>query len=114
MYKIRRNEKFTQCHVSQVITLDPERFRQISIPYEGNTELEFLKYISENLTSFEDISNEFSEDTWNLIKELIYPDWKLEWCSTRKWGNYWYDTVDEVTEDRVEVRLSTYDNVWNG
>ena len=114
MYKIRRNEKFTQCHVSEVITLDPENFRTISIPYSGETESEFLKYIEENLGSFEDIWEEFSKETWLLLEGLIYPDWKLEWCSTRKWGNYWYDSVSVDESDRVEVIETTYDDSVNG
>ena len=38
MYQIRKCERVTICYCSEVANLDPEKFKNISIPFEGESE----------------------------------------------------------------------------
>jgi len=46
MYQIRLVEEKTIVQSSEVVTLDPQKFRNLSIPFEGEDEADFLKYIN--------------------------------------------------------------------
>lgn len=46
MYQIRKCQTITIVSKTQTINLDPENFRNLSLPYEGNSEEEFVKYIN--------------------------------------------------------------------
>jgi hypothetical protein len=47
MYQIRKCETYSVTSKTETANLDPEKFRNISVPYEGNSEEEFLNYISD-------------------------------------------------------------------
>jgi hypothetical protein len=59
MYQIRKVEKFTILQHSITANLDPEKFRQFG--YEGNSEEEFLKYITD--LDIDYISDELDKET---------------------------------------------------
>lgn len=98
MYQIRKCERYTSWSSSEVATLDPEKFRNISIPFEGETEEEFLSYISENLWDFESYLDELDEETKSQIEFLIYPEMKEYSNSAWKFEDSWLESgrVDET------------------
>ena len=74
MYQLRKCLKFTSYQATNTITLDPEKFRNLSIPYEGNSEEEFLKYIDENSYDLEDIYEEMDEEVEEIRNNISKPD----------------------------------------
>ena len=47
--QIRKCERVTSYNTSGVANLNPDDFRNISIPFEGETDEEFLTYLNENI-----------------------------------------------------------------
>ena len=52
-------ETYSITRQTNTINLDPEKFRHISVPYEGNSEEDFVKYIAE--LDFYEINSELDE-----------------------------------------------------
>lgn len=75
MYKIRKCERVTTVSHSVTALLDPEKFRNISIPYEGHTEEEFLQYLEENRYELDEIWEEIDEETMTELNKLWEPEW---------------------------------------
>ena len=75
MYQIRKCERVTTVSHSGTALLDPENFRNISIPYEGSTEEEFLQYLEENRYELDEIWEEIDEDTMTELNKLWEPEW---------------------------------------
>ncbi len=109
MYQIRKCERVTICYCSQPANLNPEKFRNISIPFEGETEGDFLTYISQNTYEFQDIWDEFDEETQYQLGAILEPEmteyansaWKFEdsWHESGKVDETWTKTGGfEVTE----------------
>lgn len=46
MYQIRKCQTYSVTSKTQTANLDPEKFRNLSTPYEGDSEEEFVNYIS--------------------------------------------------------------------
>jgi hypothetical protein len=79
MITIRKVERYTVLRQSEHITLDPEKFRGISIPYEGTTEKDFVQYIDTllcELNDDEDLWNELDTETQDSIAPLIEPEYE--------------------------------------
>jgi hypothetical protein len=109
MYQIRKCERVTICYRSQPANLNPEKLRNISIPFEGETEGDFLTYISQNTYEFQDIWDEFDEETQYQLGAILEPEmteyansaWKFEdsWHESGKVDETWTKTGGfEVTE----------------
>ena len=49
MYQLRKCETYSVTRQTAVATLDPEKFRNISVPYEGDSEEEFVNYIADKI-----------------------------------------------------------------
>ena len=75
MYQIRKCERVTMVSHSETASLDPEKFRDISIPYEGSTEEEFLQYLEENRYELDEIWEEIDEDSMSELNKLWEPEW---------------------------------------
>jgi hypothetical protein len=97
MYQIRKCERVTINYCSGVANLEPEKFKKISIPFEGETEEEFLNYISQNTWEFGDIWNEFDEETQNQLDVLLEPEMTEYANSSWKGEDSWHELgrVDE-------------------
>ena len=95
MYTIRKAKQMTIWEVSHPISVDPEQFRNLSIPYTGQSQEEFIKYIRENYRQLEDISEEFDSEFWNKFCDtIIYPDWIYNGDSEMKFENSWFEVVE--------------------
>ena len=97
MYQIRKCERVTINYCSGVANLEPEKFKKISIPFEGETEEEFLNYISQNTWEFGDIWDEFDEETQNQLDVLLEPEMTEYANSAWKGEDSWHELgrVDE-------------------
>jgi hypothetical protein len=64
MIQIRRCEQYTVTTVTKVANLDPEKFRNLSsIPYNGETDEDFMNYIAELGYDLYDFYDELDEET---------------------------------------------------
>lgn len=68
MYTIRKTEVITTYQASEPIQIDPEKFRNISKPYTGNTESEFIQYLASIFPW--DLPDDLDEETKDLLNEL--------------------------------------------
>jgi hypothetical protein len=111
MYQIRKCERVTINYCSEVANLDPDKFRNLSIPYEGESEEDFLNYISQNTWEFEDIWDELDEETQNQLGYLLEPEMTEYSNSAWKGEDSWHELgiVDETWTKTggFEVKNST-------
>jgi len=113
MYQIRKCQTWTVTSKTQTATLDPEKFRNLSTPYEGDSEEEFVNYISG--IYLDDIYEELDEETISeLDKFFDNVEWE-EWYNSAWDGEEsWFDIGEENPEFRrtggFEVRYSTEKN----
>ena len=98
MYQIRKCEKFTSWQAGPVANLDPEKFRNLSIPYEGSTEEDFMNYIASNSYELEEIYQELDEETLNEMEAIWHPEYKEYSNSTWKFEDSWYEIGKENPE----------------
>lgn len=96
MIQIRKIESITQHFASEVACLDPEKFRNISVPYMGNSDEDFMKYIEDLGYNLEEISNELDEQTLNECFKLTGSMEIPVWDSRTKSANEWYETGKSV------------------
>ncbi len=79
MITIRKVERYTVLRSTETAELDPEKFKSLSIPFEGDTEVEFLEYLDRNLGEFmddEDLWNELDEETQMEFGKLVEPEYE--------------------------------------
>jgi hypothetical protein len=98
MYQIRKCERYTSWQTTEVANLDPEKFKTVSIPFEGETEEEFLNYIESNRYELEEICEEFDEETLSELGKIWDPEWIEYSNSAWKFEDSWYESgrVDET------------------
>ncbi len=110
MYQIRKCQTYSVTSKTQTANLDPEKFRNISTPYEGDCEEDFVNYISELYLG--DIYEELDEETISeLDKFFDNVEWE-EWYNSAWDGEEsWFDIGEENEEFRrtggFEVRHTT-------
>jgi len=110
MYQIRKCQTYSVTSKTKTAFLDPEKFRNLSIPYEGDSEEEFVNYISE--LYMDDIYEELDEETLSeLDKFYDNVEWE-EWYNSAWDGEEsWFDIGEENDEYRrtggFEVRHTT-------
>jgi hypothetical protein len=82
---------------SEVVSLDPEKFKNISIPFDGETDEDFFNYLTQNMWDFQDIYDEFDDETWSELSALFEPEWTEYSNSAWKYEDTWYESgnVDE-------------------
>jgi hypothetical protein len=113
MYQIRKCQTWTFTSKTQTATLDPEKFRNLSTPYEGDSEEDFVNYISG--LYLDDIYEELDEETISeLDKFFDNVEWE-EWYNSAWDGEEsWFEVGEENPEYRrtggFEVRYSTERN----
>lgn len=79
MITMRKVERYTVLRDTESITLDPDKFRVISNPYEGQTDKEFIEYINSNIEEFYDndeLWSELDEDTQMQLGVFLEPEYK--------------------------------------
>jgi len=89
--QIRKCERITSCMSSEVANLDPEKFKNLSIPFTGETDEEFFTYLTENMWDFEDIWDDIDEETQNELGVLFEPEWTEYSNSAWKYEDSWYE-----------------------
>lgn len=110
MYQIRKCDTYTITRQTNVASLDPEKFRNLSTPYEGESEEDFLNYISD--LSMDDIQEELDEETLSEMNKFFDDaDWK-EWYNSAWDGEQsWFDIGEENSDfsrtGGFEVRHTT-------
>jgi transposase-like protein len=110
MYKLRKCEKYTVIRQTEVANLDPEKFRDLSVPFDGETEEDFLNYISE--LDYEDISEELDEETdIELNKFYDAADWSetynSSWDSEESWLDIGEPNESNSKSGGFDVRHTT-------
>lgn len=73
--QIRKCERVTVYNTTEVANLNPDDFRNLSIPFEGETDEEFLSYLEENKWELEENYEEISEEVLNELNKLWEPEW---------------------------------------
>jgi hypothetical protein len=95
-YKIRAKEAYSAVETTIPIEIDTEEFRTSKIPYEGNSEQEFIDYINENNIQDEDVFSEMglSEKTRDLLYGVfIEREWKPFYHSSEQGSDEWIEIV---------------------
>jgi hypothetical protein len=97
-YQIRKRENVTVYLASAVATLDDKAFKKLKEnPYTGNSEEEFLKYISE--LNMWDLPDDLKEDQVEELEKLHPDHIEMEEFanSAEKGENSWFESgeVDE-------------------
>ena len=97
MITMRKVARYTVLRETDSITLDPEKFRNISVPYEGNTDKEFIKYIDSNIEEFYDndeLWSELDEATQIQLGTFLEPEY-------REFYNSAWDDGDSFIESGI-------------
>ena len=90
MYQLRKCETYSVTRQTEVANLDPEKFRNLSVPYEGNSEEDFLNYIAD-LDYYLIVSELDEETSAELDKFYDMVEWE-EWYNSAWDGeNSWYE-----------------------
>ena len=109
--QIRKCERVVVFNTTEVANLNPDDFRNLSVPFEGESDEEFLTYIEGNRYELEEIYEEFSEETLNELNKIWEPDWTEYSNSTWKFEDSWLESgrVDEAWSKTggFEVKSST-------
>lgn len=98
MYQIRKCKRVTSHYASEVATLNPENFRNLSIPYEGDSEEDFFNYIAENSYELEQIYEELDEETVLQLEKLWMPSYEEFYNSESKYEDSWFELGKEDSE----------------
>ena len=72
-YQIRKCEAYTVCQSTEVVELDPKKFKKLeNNPYTGETEEDFLNYIAEfaNTCRYEGVPDDLDDNTKQEILKL--------------------------------------------
>lgn len=99
--QIRKCERVTVYNTTEVANLNPEDFKSISFPFEGESDEEFLSYLDENRYELEEIWEEFSEETLSELNKLWEPEWTEYSNSAWKGEESWLEggeVNDEYTK----------------
>jgi hypothetical protein len=93
-YKIRKRENITMYEASEVVELDDKHFRKLEEnPYTGDSEEEFLKYISD-LRLYSGDTPEGLKDS--VVEELLKlgenANMEAFGSSAEKFANVWFES----------------------
>ena len=100
--QIRKCERVTVYNTTEVADLNPEDFKNISFPFEGESDEEFLSYLDENRYELEEIWEEFSEETLSELNKLWEPEWTEYSNSAWKGEESWLEG-GEVNEEYTKT-----------
>jgi hypothetical protein len=100
--QIRKCERVTVYNTTEVANLNPDDFRNLSVPFEGEGDEEFLSYLDENRYELEEIWEEFSEETLNELNKLWEPEW-IEYSNSAWKGEESWLEGGEVNEEYTKT-----------
>jgi hypothetical protein len=108
--QIRKVESVTTHYSSEIANLNPEDFRNVSTPYTGNSDEEFLNYLStlgwRLETIAEELNNEeLSEEIYKILDTSL-DDERILWDSRTKGSTEWFES-GEVNDGEMDVEYST-------
>ncbi len=112
MYQIRKCQEIVTYHCSPVSTVNPEKFRSLSTPYTGNSEKEFLDYLTS--LEFDDIYEELDEDTQIELSSFYQPEEWEEYSNSLNNGERSWHEIGEINQEYkktggFDVKHSTLD-----
>ncbi len=93
--KIRKCERIVVFNATEVANLNPEDFRNLSVPFEGESDEEFLSYLEENKWELEDIYEEIDQDVLNELNKLWGPEWTEYSNSAWDGEDSWLESGEE-------------------
>ena len=108
-YKIRKRENVTLYQASEVVELDDKPFRKLKDnPYTGDSEEEFLKYIS-NLNLYYGETPEGLKDSVvdDLLKLGENVNMETFGSSAEKYANVWYES-GEIGQSKYGGFIANY------
>lgn len=106
MIQIRKCEKVIVWRSSEVANLNPDKFRDISIPFRGDSEQGFLIYIKDNISNFQTILHEFDNETKNELEKLSMPYF-------REYANNFNRNEDNWLESGVETDIGFFETYFS-
>jgi hypothetical protein len=112
MIQIRKCEKVTVYNTTEVANLNPEDFRTLSVPFQGETDEEFLSYLEDNKWELEDIYEEIGEEILSELNKIWEPEWTEYYNSACDGEESWLES-GEVNEEYTktggfQVKNSTF------
>ena len=112
-YQIRKRENVTLYEASEVVELDDKHFRKLKVnPYTGDSEEEFLKYIS-NLNLYEGETPDGLKDSVveDLLKLGENANMETFSSSAEKYANVWFESgeIGQSKYGGFTVNHSTHD-----
>lgn len=91
--EIRKCERVTVFNTTEVVNLDPEKFRNLTIPFEGESDIDFLEYLQENMYELNEVNyEEFDDDTLAELNKLWEPEWTEYSNSAWNGEDSWLDS----------------------
>ena len=125
-YQIRKCDTFTATRTSKIATLDPENFKDESIPdylrYTGNSESEFIVYIQNNFfndSGMYELGDYVSADVIKELSKISTPLMEQYYNSAWNGANEWIESgkedpeLYEVGGFFVNESTNNPDNEWN-
>jgi hypothetical protein len=99
MYQIRKCQRIVIFQSGPIANVDPEKFRNLSTPYTGNSEEDFLNYLTE--LDFDEIYDELDEDTSFELSAFYSPEDWSEYANSLDKGE---DSWNEIGKENEEWR----------
>ena len=93
--KIRKCERIVVFNATEVANLNPDDFRNLSVPFEGESDEEFLSYLEENKWELEDIYEEIDQEVLNELNKLWEPEWTEYSNSAWDGEDSWLESGEE-------------------
>ena len=101
--QIRKCERVTVYNATEVANLNPEKFKNLSIPFEGESDEEFLAYLDENMFElYEVIYEEIDEETLAELSKVWEPEWSEYSNSAWNGEDSWLE-VGNVNEEYTKT-----------
>jgi len=100
--QIRKCERVTVYNTTEVANLNPDDFRNLSIPFEGEGDEEFLAYLEDSKYELEEIYEEIDEDVLNELNKLWEPEWTEYSNSAWNGEDSWLES-GEVNEEHSKT-----------
>ena len=101
--QIRKCERVTSYLSTEVANLNPEKFKNLSIPFEGESDEEFLSYLDENMYElYEVIYEEIDEETLTELSKVWEPEWTEYSNSAWNGEDSWLE-VGNVNEEYTKT-----------
>jgi hypothetical protein len=96
MYQLRKCERYTNWEATEAVDLNPEDFRDLSFPYEGEDEEAFVNYIQEfYYEDWYELCDELEEsgktEAADAIASLFEGDMEIYSSTTDKTETMWFD-----------------------